>query len=105
MNFMEFTTLTHERKLNVIAKEGVCIAKKKYEGYTTSLYQVEGFYVEVHYNILDNNILKLRSFTSTLPLDAYLKNFSVSKILKRSIVVPFIEVLDLMEPILLSIGI
>jgi hypothetical protein len=58
----------------------VFLAGREGENYTAALYQIEAFYVEVIYNNGENEIVKFRSFLSTVPLEPYLRQIDISSL-------------------------
>lgn len=49
VNLAEFNELTEELQFDLLQKEAVHIGKRTVNGLTVILYQLHGFYVEVHY--------------------------------------------------------
>ena len=55
-----------------LRKKAVLLADYTKERYTYVLYQLEGFYIEVRYNTMNNEVIGIRSFKNTELLDPYL---------------------------------
>jgi hypothetical protein len=56
---------------------GTHLAERIEGEFTISLYQIDGFYVEVYYHRENNMIQRFRSFSSTNQLDPYLQQISI----------------------------
>jgi hypothetical protein len=57
--------------------EGVLIGDREDEEHKILLYQIDAFYVEVYYHKEYNVIRKFRPFSSTNPLEPYLKDIQL----------------------------
>lgn len=72
MKMMEFGELEQGAQLDILQKEGAFIGKLKKEKYTTLLYQLADFYVEVIYTSHRFEVYSLRYTDGTDILEPYL---------------------------------
>ena len=68
----EFNILPDSDKADTVWEHGKFITNRVIEGNAINLYSFNDFYVEIWYDQPTNKIIKIRSFTSTNPLDPYL---------------------------------
>ena len=68
----EFNVLSDNEKADIVWKHGKFLTNRVVEGNAINLYTLNDFYVEIWYDQSSNEIIKIRSFTSTNPLDPYL---------------------------------
>ncbi len=72
LTLYQYNLLPDKERATILWKEGVCLDLFRVEtGFKIKLYALYSFYVEVWYDKDYNRIIKLRSFSSTAPLDAY----------------------------------
>jgi hypothetical protein len=83
MTLYQFKKLNEERQAEIFCEQGVYLACRYYHSEIISLWQVEDFYVELFYDQIEENILRLRSFQSPIPLEPYLKQIDVSQHLQK----------------------
>jgi hypothetical protein len=79
MTLYEFKLLSEREQLDLLQVEGTYIGKRKEGELTVLLFQLEGFYIEIFYKKHRSHILKVRSFTSTLPLEPYLHQIDITE--------------------------
>jgi hypothetical protein len=72
MTLYEFNALTDTDKANTVWNDGEFVGDRLQEFYNVLLYQVHAFYVELFYNPEANEIVHLRSFSSTDQVEPYL---------------------------------
>ena len=78
MNMNEFESMTGLEKIKVLAAHSVFLAKR-YEGcFSISLYQIEGFYVEIYFHTGQFKFVNARTFNNTAELAGYLDNIDIS---------------------------
>lgn len=77
MTLYEFKSLKEQDQINTVWQRGVHISNRSEKEYKVLLYQIDGFYTEVYYNASTNKIEKLKSFSSTIPLEPYLKQINI----------------------------
>lgn len=56
----------------VVLKKAVLVAERKVPEFLILLYQLDGFYAELYYHPLTNEVAWVKSFTSTKELEPYL---------------------------------
>ncbi|MEO7394829.1 MAG: hypothetical protein ABIU11_07770 [Chitinophagaceae bacterium] len=78
MTYKQFTGLDEINQELILWSKGVHIADHSKNEYRYLLYQVDGFYVEVEYNIEFDIINQFKSFETTDLLDPYLKQIRVN---------------------------
>ncbi len=80
MELQEFRELDQDDQAQTAWELGEHIATRISLLHTITLWQIEGFYVEIYYNQADQKIEKLRSFRSTILLTPYLKQIDISSV-------------------------
>ena len=80
MEISEFRELHQDDQAQTAWEYGEHIATRITLLHTVSLWQIEGFYVEIFYNQADQKIEKIRSFRSTILLTPYLKQIDISSV-------------------------
>ena len=78
----QFKAFSEDSQSNIIHQRGVLVSTRTTEEYKVLLYQIDGFYVELFYNRIDNSIDKLRSFRSTIPLHPYLNQIDITAVIE-----------------------
>jgi hypothetical protein len=78
MTLTEFQLLSQTEKLDLLYKDGVYIGKCMARPVPTLLYQLEGFYVELHYTKYRSSIKCIYCFTNTDFLDPYLEQIEIA---------------------------
>ena len=73
MNFYEFSQLDKDYQAQKAWTCGKHIATKHSSIYAIQLWQLDTFFVEIHYDRIDNQIENVRSFLSIEPITPYLK--------------------------------
>ena len=81
LNLYHFQQLTGDQQSFVVEQYGVCICARDGNDCKILLYQVEGFYVEVYFNVKLQTIRELKSFNSTDDLQPYLEQITLSGVL------------------------
>ena len=81
MTLYQFKLLDTMEQAQAVWDEGVHLATRNIPGVTILLWQVDGFYVEVFYDIVEGEIIKIRSFHSTYGLEPYLKQIDLTQLL------------------------
>ena len=82
MTIYNFNRMDAVNKVDALIHYSELIDKRTDEQYRVLLYQIEGFYVEVYYDIAYNKIRKIKSFTSTGLLKPYLQKIDISTLLQ-----------------------
>ena len=82
MTLFEFKQLTGDEQRQVTWHKGVHLSTRFHAMHAILLWQIDGFYVEIFYNRLDNSIDKLRSFRSTIQLGPYLNEIDITAVLQ-----------------------
>ncbi|HEY1113511.1 MAG TPA: hypothetical protein VGE66_08110 [Chitinophagaceae bacterium] len=81
MKYREFNTLQELDQVDTAWKRGVLLAERAEGFHTVSLYQLDGFYIEVTRHTHFNVIIKVASFRDTAHLEPYLKNINIDALL------------------------
>ena len=72
MTLYEFALLPYARQLAHVFDGGTFLARRWEEEDGINLYHLlGGFFVELYYNTLANELVRLRSFSSVAPLEDY----------------------------------
>jgi hypothetical protein len=72
MTFCDFNALPYEQQLVVVFDTGCSLMTRWEEEFAFKLYELPGrFFVEVEFDTASNNIVRLRSFTSSNRLEHY----------------------------------
>ncbi len=74
----EFHILSNEEKEAVIRKKAVFLDSRNNEGFRFELYQIDGFYIEMMFNLADDVFWGLRSFEEIDLLNQYLKKIKIN---------------------------
>ena len=82
MTLCEFERMDWCYRLDLLQKEGLYIGKKKWNGTTVLLYQLEEFYIELHYSTYRVDLAEVCCFTSTLLLDPYLEDILIEDLVQ-----------------------
>ncbi len=82
MHFFDFLQLEENEQIELLWYNGEHIATRKDGEFMMLLYQVEAFYVEVHYQTKQRLITKYLCFECTDLLDPYLKTVDLSPLYK-----------------------
>jgi len=80
MTLYQFNDLDELEQFEELWENGVHIGERQEDKYRIVLYQLHSFYVELFYHIEHNVLHRLRSFSSTEQLDAYLKMFNLNEL-------------------------
>jgi len=81
MTLDQFNLLEQEEQQDVLWEDGVHIGTRSTVFHMVVLYQIDEFYVEAYYNVIDNYIAKLRSFSHLEWLNPYLEEIDISELL------------------------
>ena len=81
MKLSQFILLSDEEKSKSVLHLGILLAKRKNAERLTFLFQLDGFYVEMHCNPQQKTILEYRMFTHPALLQPYLENISLEGLL------------------------
>jgi hypothetical protein len=73
MNFFEYSQLDKDCQAQTVWKCGKHINTRYSSIYAILLWQLERFYVEIHYDRIDDKIESIRCFLSMEPITPYLK--------------------------------
>lgn len=73
ITLFDYQILSREEQLQLLYEQGVYIGKRREDGQTRVLYQLEGFYVEIWYRAYRKWVDKIHCFRSTSLLDPYLE--------------------------------
>ncbi len=73
MTLYEFNALNEDQQVETLWEWGEYLMRRAEGRYQLVLYQLHSFYVEVWYQVKDNEISRVRSFSSPDALEPYLK--------------------------------
>lgn len=82
MTIYNFNRMDAVNKVDTLIHHSELIDRRSDAQYRILLYQIDGFYVEVYYDIAYNKIRKIKSFTSTGLLKPYLQKIDISHLFK-----------------------
>ncbi len=82
MTLYEFKQLDTNEQMEAIWK-GIHIGNRRDREHNIVLYQIDGFYAEVYHHKFDNDIKRVRTFSSTNCLDPYLDQIDIEAIFKK----------------------
>jgi len=77
MTFYQFKALSAYKQYQYLRKRGVMIAQRITTAYKFLLYQIDSFYVELKYNLLETKIEVIKCFSDTKDLDPYLGDIAL----------------------------
>jgi len=80
MTFYQFKALSAYKQYQYLKKRGVMIAQRITTAYKFLLYQIDSFYVELKYNLLETKIEVIKCFSDTKDLDPYLDDISLPEV-------------------------
>jgi len=80
MTFYQFKALSAYKQYQYLRKRGVMIAQRITTAYKFLLYQIDSFYVELKYNLLETKIEVIKCFSDTKDLDPYLGDISLPEV-------------------------
>ena len=78
MTLYEFNALDETEQHEVVWNDGVMVGDRMEGEHRIVLYQIFSFYVELFYHTEYNVLRRLRSFSSTECLDAYIDQFKIN---------------------------
>lgn len=78
MELDSFNLLSNEEKRNLLLKQGVILGRRTYNEFKTTLFAMEGFYVEVLYNTKTKNTPCMRCSDKLDFLDPYLESIDIT---------------------------
>ena len=80
MTLYQFNSLDDLEQWETMLNHGVIIGSRIDESYRIELYQIFSFYIELYYHIENDVLHRLRSFSNTECLDAYLSQFTLKEL-------------------------
>lgn len=80
MRFSYFKTLSPPWQARIICECGVRLGEREYNEVFVELYQVDSFYVEVHYRQSDSEVMKITSFEDICFLEPYFNTISLNEL-------------------------
>jgi len=81
MQLYQYSTLSHCDQVDILCKKGIRLGSRTDEDYNITLYQIDGFYVEVFYHRKKRHVTHLRPFSTTDLLEAYLDDIDISSVM------------------------
>lgn len=78
MKITAFLSLSEDEQLETVFKKGVIVAEKTEKPFIKKLYSLGAFYVEIHFNSLNEKILYKKVFKSGELLENYLKEIKIN---------------------------
>ena len=80
MTFYQFKALSAYKQYQYLRKRGVMIAQRITTAYKFLLYQIDSFYVELKYNLIETKIEVIKCFSDTKDLDPYLGDIALPEV-------------------------
>lgn len=80
-----FNTLNKEDQQDFLLAHGIFLAERQDGPFKIMLYQVDNFYVEVHFFNLYNKVAFFSAFEDTDALEPYLEQINVTQILQEAL--------------------
>jgi hypothetical protein len=77
MTLSEYGQINEDAQFDVLERQGTLLAEQETAFSSVRLYEVAGFYVEVHHHHHFNVITKLEAFATTDKLDHWLEGISI----------------------------
>lgn len=77
MTLFDFQLNTIPEQVAILYQQGVYIGKRKQDGQTTLLYQLDSFYAEVFYRKYRRYVARIKCSASISILDPYLEQINV----------------------------
>jgi hypothetical protein len=84
MTIEDFDYMEVLEKTEALSDYGAFLAKRTDGCFSIALYQIEGFYVELYYNIPQNCLVSIRSFEAVSELYYYLEEVDISDFFSSS---------------------
>lgn len=81
MHLADFVALNNAEQIKSLTTKGVRIGNRTDEKYHITLYQIDGFYVEVHYHKVEKHVTHLGAFSTIEPLEPYLADMDISNLI------------------------
>ena len=78
MNIEQFKRLNKRKQLQLLRSEGIFLLRRSSILYDFLLYQLEGFYIEVMYNVEEKQVLHVEAFSNLKLLAPYLHKIDIS---------------------------
>jgi hypothetical protein len=82
MTLYEYHLLGEPEQVDLLYQEGIYLGKRKFRDLSVVLYQLDDFYVEVHYDKYRYLINAVKYFHSTDLLQPYLEQIDVEELIK-----------------------
>lgn len=79
INFFEFRFLPDEQQSDYILNNGVFLCSIDSEEERIGLFRLFDFFVEIYYNKVNDQIIKIKSFRSMEFLEPYLERINISE--------------------------
>ncbi len=81
MTLFQFNALDETEQYEAIWNHGVMVGDRIEGEHKIILYQIFSFYVELYYHVEFNVLRRLRSFSSTKPLEQYLNQINIDSLI------------------------
>ena len=81
MDLYDFNCFPTTQRLALVGKQGVLLAMRQNGGCRKCLYHKGGFFAEVWYQVMDNQLNLVTGFNSNVRLEPYLEQVDFSAIL------------------------
>lgn len=81
MHLADFVVLNNIEQIKSLTTKGVRLGNRTDEQYQITLYQIDGFYVEVHYHKIKKHVSHLGAFSTIEPLEPYLAEMDISNLI------------------------
>jgi hypothetical protein len=78
MEMKNFTILDHSDQILVIKERAVLLTHRFSGNYSITLFQLDGFYIELFYHLVKQDYKKIRIFEDLIFLDPYLDSIDIT---------------------------
>jgi hypothetical protein len=84
MTDYDFKILSQQEQLEALAFHAVRIGERKDQKIRYALYQLDGFYIELLYDVADDELKEIRSFSAITFLEPYLLSIDITSVKNAS---------------------
>jgi hypothetical protein len=82
MQLADFVAMNNAEQIRSLTTKGVRLGNRADEQYQITLYQIDGFYVEVHYHKVEKHVTHIGAFSTIEPLEPYLAEMDITNLIK-----------------------
>lgn len=85
MTVHEYNNLSQAEQFEVLYNYGTHISDRADNDYCIILFQLDNFYIELYFHILQNALKKIRSFSNVDFIKPYLEQIDLSELLSETL--------------------